>query len=250
MIFKETDNKYLPIIILLHGGGLSDWSLQEITEQLQEEFCVVTPIIDGHGEDGEETFISISESANKLIDYIDTHCNGKVYAIGGLSLGAQILVEVLSQREDIAEYAFIESALVYSMRKVTAIMTPLNKICYGLVKKRWFSKLQAKTLSISSEMFEPYYQDSVKITKQSIINMTVSNGHYDLNGAISNTKSKVFIIVGEKEITIMKKSAERLHNAIHGSELYIAPNMKHGELSLVHAENYIRLIRSFMKCTD
>jgi hypothetical protein len=48
----------------------------------------------------------------------------------------------------------------------------------------------------------------------------------------------------------MKKSAERLYNAIHGSELYIVPKMKHGELSLVHAEKYICLIRSFMKCTD
>lgn len=72
MIFEETNNKDFPTIILLHGGGLSNWSLQNIVDQLQTDFHVVTPIIDGHGDDGEEEFISISDSATKLTSYIDT----------------------------------------------------------------------------------------------------------------------------------------------------------------------------------
>ena len=245
MIFKETDNKDLPTIILLHGGGLSNWSFQNIVKQLQSDFHVVTPIIDGHGEDGEEEFISISDSAMKLISYIDTQCNGKVFAIGGLSIGAQIVTEVLSHREDIAEYAIIESALVYPIKGTAEMTVPVYKLCYGLLKKRWFSKMQAKALCVSPDMFERYYQDSIKISRQSLINITLSNGNYDLKSSISNTKSKVLIIVGEKEIRIMKKSAQRLHDAIGGSELYIAPKMKHGEISLRYPQKYIELMKSF-----
>lgn len=245
MIFKETPNKQLPTIILLHGGGLSFWSLQKIVEQLQFEFHIVTPIIDGHGEDGDEEFINIQDSAGKLIDYIDTNCNGKVFAICGLSIGAQITIEVLSQRVDIAQYAILESALVYPIKGTTFMTVPTYKLFYGLVKRRWFSKLQAKSLCVPADMFEQYYEDSLKISKQSLINITLSNGNYNLKSSITKTKSKVLIIVGENEIKMMRKSAQRLHQAIKGSELYLASAMKHGEMSLVYPEKYVELIKLF-----
>ena len=120
---------------------------------------------------------------------------------------------------------------------------PVYKLCYGLLKRRWFSKMQAKTLCVSHDKFELYYKDSIKISRQSLINISLSNGNYDLKSSISNTRSKVLIIVGEKEIGIMKKSAQRLHDAIPGSELYIAPKMKHGEISLMYPQKYIELIK-------
>lgn len=245
MIFKETSNKQLPTIILLHGGGLSFWSLQSIVEQLQSEFHVVTPIIDGHGGDSDEEFVSIQDSAGKLIDYVDTNFNGKVFAIGGLSIGAQITIEVLSQRVDIAQYAILESALVYPIKGTTIMTVPTYKLLYGLVKRRWFSKLQAKSLCVPADMFEQYYQDSLKISKQSLINITLSNGNYNLKSSIMNSKSKILIIVGENEIGIMRKSAQRLREVIKDSELYIAPAMKHGEMSLVYPKKYVELVRLF-----
>lgn len=245
MIFRETANNKLPTIILLHGGGLSWWSLQAIIENLQSEFHVVTPIIDGHSEDSSEEFISIEDSAEKLINFIDTNYNGKVFAIGGLSIGAQIVTEVLSQRKNISKYAIIESALVYPIKGATAITVPTYKLFYGLIKRKWFSRMQAKTLCVPPNMFERYYQDSLRISKQSLINIALSNGNYNLKSNISKTNSKVLIIVGAKEIGVMKRSAKRLHEAIFGSRLYIAPAMKHGELSLVYPQKYVELIKSF-----
>lgn len=245
MLVKETPNKQLPTIILLHGGGLSYWSLQSVVDELQSEFHVVTPIIDGHGASGDEEFISIQESARKLIEYVDTACNGKVHAIGGLSIGAQIVVEALSQRTAIAEYAILESALVYPIKGTAFLTVPTYKLFYGWIKKRWFSRLQAKSLCVPDDKFEQYYEDSMRMSKQSLINLTRSNGSYTLPYSMANTRSKVLIIVGEKEIGVMRKSAVRLHNAIPGSELYIAQGMKHGEFSLVHPAEYVELLKRF-----
>lgn len=243
MIFKETEINGFPTIIFLHGGGLSEWSLRPIVNEFKKEFHVITPIIDGHGEDGDETFVSISDSAAKLIQYIDTKCNRQVFAIAGLSIGAQILTEVLSQRADITQYAVIESALVYPIKGVTNFTVPMFQLFYGLIKKRWFSKMQANSLNVPAELFETYYRDSLKMSKQSLINMTVSNGTYDLKESISSTKAKVVVIVGGKEIEIMKKSARKLKEIIPKSELYIAANMKHGEISLKYPQKYAELLR-------
>lgn len=244
MIFKETVNKQLPTVILLHGGGLSYWSLQGVVQQLQSEFHVITPMIDGHGENGDEDFISIQDSAEKIIKHIDENYDGKVFAIGGLSIGAQIITEVLTRRACIADYAIIESALVYPIKATEVLTVPTYKLFYGLIKNKWFSKIQAKTLCVPDDMFERYYQESLKITKQSLINISLSNGNYSLNNSIAATQSKVLIIVGEKEIGIMRKSAKHLHEVIKNSEIYIAPAMKHGELSLVYPEKYVELLKA------
>lgn len=246
MLFREFGNKKAPAFVALHGGGLSWWSLQNVIDILKKDYHVIVPVIDGHGEDHATTFVSIQDSAQKLISYIDDNCNGQVFALSGLSLGAQIVTEVLSIRPDIAKYAVIESALVNPMKGASLMAAPTYGLFYGLIQKRWFSKMQAKAICIPAELFEQYYRDSSNISKQSLINITLSNGNYRLKASIANTNSKVLIIVGEKEIKIMKKSALRLHETIKGSELYIAAAMKHGEMDLRYPDKFVEIIRSFI----
>ncbi|WKY45387.1 alpha/beta hydrolase [Eubacteriaceae bacterium ES2] len=245
MIFKETGNVDNPKIILLHGGGLSDWSLDPVISRLKDQFYVITPVIDGHGADGNETFISIEDSAVKLIDYIDHYGNGNVHLLGGLSIGAQIVTEALSRRSDIANFAVIESALLIPIKKTTALMVPINSMSYGLIRSKRFSKMQAKALCLPSEKFERYYQDSLKMSKESLLNMAWSNGTYALKKDITKTKAKVLIVVGQKELGIMKKSAQLLSREISHSRLYVAKGMKHGELSLKYPERFVGLILTF-----
>jgi len=245
MRFQETENKNLPTIILLHGGGLSSWALTNVVEILQVNYHVVTPILDGYGEDSNHDFISIEDSAQKLISYIEQQHNGKVFALGGLSIGAQIVTEVLTQRENIAEFAILESALVLPIKGTKALTVPTFKLSYGLIKMRWFSKLQAKTLFVPDTMFEQYYSDSLKISKQTLINTTLSNGTYALKNEIEKTKTKVLVIVGEKEIKLMRKSAELLHGKIPNNKLIVLPNMGHGELSMLHPMEYAEILEEF-----
>lgn len=249
MIFKEFGNKDNPVIIFLHGGGLSWWSLKPQIEALQNEYFIVTPIIDGHGDDWNNTFISIRKSAEGVIDYIKDSCNGKAFAICGLSIGAQIVVEILSQESDITEHAVIESALVYPIKMTTRLTVPIYNLCYGLIKKRWYAKLQAKTLNVPEELFESYYIDSSRMTKESLINITKSNGNYSISERLCNTKAKTLILVGEKELSIMKKSAKLLHDTIKGSSLKVIEKSGHGEISLIHTDRYIDLIKCFFENT-
>ena len=166
MIFKEFGNKNMPVIIFIHGGGLSWWSWKPQIEVLQKNYRIITPIIDGHGDACDTTFVSIKESAEQVIKYIKENCNGKIFALCGLSIGAQIIVEILSKESDITENAVIESALVYPIKMVIALTVPMYNMCYGLIKKRWFAKLQAKTLNVPVELFETYYQESSRMTKK------------------------------------------------------------------------------------
>ena len=242
MLFREYESERKDTIVLLHGGGLSDWSLSDIVNGLKDQYHVVTPIIDGHGSDTGTVFLSIEDSAEKLISWIDAHCDGHVTAICGLSIGAQIALEVLSQRRDIAGYAVIESALLEPIAGIKAMTKPMYDMSYGLIKKRWFAKKQAEALCLPEKYFEQYYIDSSSMSKETLINISLSNGTYKLKDSITGNNAKMLIIYGSKEIKAIQNSARHLNEAVPTSQLYIAEGMKHGQLSLCYPKQYLNLL--------
>ncbi len=248
MLFTENGGASSPVIVLLHGGGLSNWSVRAAAELLCPEYRVITPVIDGHGVDGGTTFVSIEDSATKLIAYIDANCGGHVRAIAGLSLGAQITVEVLSRRRDITDCALVESALVIPM-KAAAWSAPSYKMFAGLIQQEWFARMQARTLQLPDELFAQYFADSKKISSASLVNITRSNAAYALKTTYSQTQAKTIIVAGERELGIMLRSAKKLHAAIPGSELYIGPGLQHGEFSLKHTAAYVQALKRLMQTT-
>ena len=130
MQYIEVGKQNEEVIILLHGGGLSWWNYQEVAELLQKRYHVILPILNGHA-GSDKHFLSIEDNANDIITFIDGHYDGTVLAIGGLSLGGQILVEMLSQRKDICKYAIIESALVVPMKITHKLIRPIFGVSYG-----------------------------------------------------------------------------------------------------------------------
>ena len=245
MIVKEYGKSNKDIIILLHGGGLSWWNYEEVSEILKSNYHVILPILDGHS-GSDRDFTSIENNANEIIEYIDNNYNGNVKLIGGLSLGAQILLDILSKRDNICEYSIIESALVCPMKMTNRLIELLINMSYGLINKKWFSKLQFKSLKIKKELFDKYYIDSSNITKNNMISFLEANSNYYLKN-IKTNKSKSIVIVGSKERSIMIKSAKRIHDELINSELEILSGYYHGDLSINHPNEYAEKVKKLIK---
>ena len=245
MIVKEYGKSNKDIIILLHGGGLSWWNYEEVSEILKSDYHVILPILDGHS-GSDRDFTSIENNANEIIEYIDNNYNGNVKLIGGLSLGAQILLDILSKRDNICEYAIIESALVCPMKMTNILIESSINMSYGLINKKWFSKLQFKSLKIKKELFDKYYIDSSNITKNNMISFLKANSNYHLKN-IKTNKSKSIVIVGSKERPIMIKSAKRIHDELINSELEILSGYYHGDLSINHPNEYAEKVNKLIK---
>ena len=229
------------VIMLLHGGGLSWWNYREAAQLLAEQYHVVLPVLDGHA-DSAAPFTSIEDNAARLISYIDTQFGGRILAVGGLSLGGQVAVEMLSQRKDICQYALIESALVKTMKLTAALIGPSFGMSYGLVKQKWFAKLQADYLGIPKELFDDYFRDTCKISKADMIAFLKANSLYTIKPSLSETAAKVKIVAGAKEQKSIRDSAELLHQAIPGSGVEILHDLRHGDLSLNKPARYIKLL--------
>lgn len=246
MQYIEYGQQHREVIILLHGGGLSWWNYKEVAELLQSKYHVVLPILSGHAE-SDMDFTTIEENASEIIKFIEECFNGTVLLMGGLSLGGQILLEVLSQRADICQYAVIESALVIPSKFTYSLIKPTFGKCYALIRHKWFSKLQFKSLRIKQALFEEYFRDTCCITKENMIAFLQANSLYSLKDSIRDCCAKVYIFVGEKESAVMRKSAKRIQETIRGSERQVLPNLYHGEFSINYAEDYAKKVLEIVR---
>lgn len=245
MLFKEFGEKDKPVIVFIHGGGLSYWMWQAQIDALKNDYRIITPIVDGHGEDFEHTFESIGNCAERIITYINENCKGKVRAICGLSLGAQITAEILSRESNITEKALIESAMVIPSMETQRLTKPMVDMSYFLVNKRWFAKLQAKQLLIPDSMFESYFEDTKKVTKQCLINFLLENSKYTLPESFKNTTADIVVLVGKKEYKVMKWSGEMIHKSAKNSKYIEFDNCGHG-VSIQFPLKYLEILEGLL----
>ena len=245
MTVMEFGKQNQDTILLLHGGGLSWWNHREAAELLAEQYHVVLPVLDGHA-GSDAPFTTIEDNAARLISYIDAHFGGQVLAIGGLSLGGQIAVEMLSRRPGICRYALIESALVRPMKLTAALIPPVFGMSYGLIGQKWFAKLQADYLGIPRELFDAYFRDTSLISRADMIAFLKANSLYPIKPGLSETRAMVKIVAGSREQKRIRDSALMLNRTIPESSMELLPELRHGDLSINHPERYVQMLTEWV----
>ncbi len=246
---EEYGRENSEVIILLHGGGLPWWNFKNEAMLLKDRYHVILPILDGHG-GGDRAFTGIENNAKEIIEYIDRNFGGKVLLIGGLSLGAQILLEILSQRSNICRFAVIESALAFPLKAENAYIRPAVKMSFGLISKRWFSKLQAASLRIPEVFFEDYYRDSCAVSADYLISVLEANTAYSLKDSLKKSQAKVLILYGGRERGAIKSSAGLIEQAIPRSSSEMLCGLYHGEFSLGRPDEYVKRVEMLISEND
>jgi hypothetical protein len=163
--------------------------------------------------------------------------------LGGLSLGAQIVLEMLCQWKNVCRYALVESAAVLPDRLTHALIAPAFGTSYGLTRNKSFARLQFRSLHIRPALFEDYWRDTREIQKADMIAFLKANTGYALKASVSACAAETHVIVGGKENRRMRQSAKLLGETIPESDVNVLPGLYHGEFSLNRAEEYARMVR-------
>ncbi len=237
MNYIEYGKDNTDVIMLLHGGGLSWWNYREAAEILSSNYRVILPILDGHA-GSDRDFTTIEDNAAEIIEFIEEKFGGSIALLGGVSLGAQIALEVLSLKSTICRFALIESALVKPMKITASLIGPIMELSYGLIKKEWFAKMQFKFLKIKEELYSDYFKDTCAITKKNMIAFLKANSLYKVKKQLADAEADVYIFVGAKERKNMLHSAQTVCNTVKDGVLKILKDYYHGEFSLNYAAEY------------
>jgi len=132
------------------------------------------------------------------------------------------------------------------MKLTAALIGPTFGMSYGLVKQKWFAKLQAAYLGIPKALFDDYFRDTCKIGKADMIAFLKANSVYLIKPSLSETKAKVKIVAGSREQRKIRDSAKLLHRAIPGSSMESLPGLRHGDLSINYPDLYAQMLTDWI----
>ncbi len=258
MKFHKFGDKNLPPILLIHGGGSSWWNYLRQARILSEKYRVILPTLNGHGEECQLNYVSTEDSAQEILNYVRQNYDGKLFAIGGVSLGGQIAMELLSIDSELAEKAIIDGSICIPQPRLTKISIFL--VC--LFGKLMFSKSSCKLqLSIMNKIYpklaypeelKAYYLEDLPRTpiKTSVTIYKTYMGRYKLKDTISASKAQVLYTYGEKELNCVKASAKLFQQLHPNTILYEAKGYNHGYLSAYLPQEWLTLVIPFLENND
>ncbi|CDZ75299.1 Alpha/beta hydrolase family [Peptoniphilus sp. ING2-D1G] len=188
------------------------------------------------------------------MDYIKNNCNGKLFAIGGVSLGGQIAIELLSLDSDIAQKVIIDGSICIPQPNLSRISRIFVKIFGKLMFNKSTSKIQ---LSLMKKMYpymaypeeiENYYmEDMSRLPIKTLVKVYKTYmGKYRLKESIRESKAQVLYIYGEKEMRCVKESAKLFQKMHPDCILYEAKGYNHGYLSAYLPLEWIKLVNPFL----
>ena len=258
MKFHEFGDKNLPSILLIHGGGSSWWNYLRQARILSHKYHVILPTLNGHGEEYQKDYISTEDSAQEILNYVRQNCGGKLFAVGGVSLGGQIAMELLSLDSDIAEKAIIDGSLCIPQPRFARSCNLLVSLFGKLMFSKSACKLQ---LSIMNKIYPQLaYPDEIKNyfiedlprtpIKTLVTIYKTYMGNYKLKNRISKSKAQALYIYGEKELNCVKESARFFQKLHPNTILYEAKGYNHSYLSAYLPQEWIDLVVPFLENND
>ena len=254
MIFHEFGDKNFPDILLIHGGGNSWWNYLRQARMLSDKYHVILPTLDGHGEEYQKDYISTENSAKQILEYIKNYCDRKLFAIGGVSLGGQIAIELLSLDSDIAEKAIIDGSICIPQPKLARICTVIVKLFGKIMFSKSASKIQLglmkkmyPNMAYPEEIENYYIEDMPRIPIKTLVTIYQTYmGEYRLKYAIKESKAQVLYIYGEKEMKCVKESAKLFQKMHPDCTLYEAKGYNHGYLSAYLPLEWMELVNHIL----
>ena len=254
MTFHEFGDRNFPHILLIHGGGNSWWNYLRQARMLSDKYHVILPTLDGHGEEYQKDYISTENSAQQILEYIKNNCDRKLFAIGGVSLGGQIAIELLSLDSDIAEKAIIDGSICIPQPKLARICTVIVKLFGKIMFSKSASKIQLglmkkmyPSMAYPEEIENYYIEDMPRIPIKTLVTIYKTYmGEYRLKYAIKESKTQVLYIYGEKEMRCVKESAKLFQKMHPDCTLYEAKGYNHGYLSAYLPLEWMELVNRIL----
>ena len=244
LFVRRTGEFMGPPIVFLHGGGVAGW-IWERQAEFFRDYHVIIPDLPGHGRSAEIPFISMDDAASKVMAAVGSAAGNERVILVGISLGAQIAVEIMCRWPEKVESAVILSAMVRPMNAGKYFLLSLLKWTLGLSRARWFSEWQAKSLHIPAEYREQYYQDSLKLTRDNFMRMMEANMSYILPDSFSASNIPTLILAGTKELKRMRASAQDMVQATRNCTGYLVSGAGHG-LPLAEPDLFNEIVYYFL----
>lgn len=237
--------------LLIHGGYVSWRTLQVQIQELKEDYHVFVPLLDGHNINDDSELESIEVEALRILEYLAEKNIYEVDVIYGASLGADIALEIMSQANNFAKYAFIESGSLGINKFAAWILIHLSKatMYYGSRGHKMWEKVLDSFL-VKLKMPKELYDDTKALlrhmSKRTIKNVQSLVCNYYLKESIRSINTKCLIVYTSKEKMYMKKQYKRMNDMVKSIQIICIDGYNHGQLCIGEPKKQISMLKNFL----
>lgn len=251
MEIKEYGKQNTRCILLVHGGYVSYKTLRVQIEELQKDYHVIVPLLDGHNINETSELNSIEEEAQKILDYFKDRGISQIEGMYGASLGADIILEILFRQGSFAKYAFIESGSLGVSKMFSIPLVYITKMAMykGVRGSRYWNNFINKFL-VDLKMPEDLWEDTKNLirhmSKHTIENVQKLVCNYHIKEPQTPITTKCLVIYTSKEKSYMEKPYRKLQEQAN-MEIRILEGYNHGQLCIGEPLKQIKLLKEWMQ---
>jgi len=230
MIVREDSGpKEAQAIVFIHGAGVSGWMWKKQVEAFRDLRSIVVDLPD-HGLALAREFRSIEETADEIARFVAERIPGGKAHFVGHSLGAKIVLEILSRHPETARSAVVSSALVRPSALVALMNNhSLNAMSLWMLEGKAVARMQAKQFAFPDpEMTEAFLTD-LRAMKAENLDRPISAfaNRLFLPPALDRVTCPVLVTAGSKEPRSMIDSQSDIALAIPGARKVLIPGARH-----------------------
>lgn len=234
-------------IVFLHGGGLASWMWRPQAERLADYRCYLVDMPETGRSQGVGPF-TMAGAAAAVASLIREQVPGGRAHLVGLSLGAQVGLQLLATDPGVVDRAVLSGPLVLPMRGSRLQMTLLRWL---LPTRHWEAgiRLNLRSLGLSGEWLPDLRETVTTLTDDGIMRMVAENQRFRVPPGLERCAVPTLIIVGSKEPKVMRDSARAAAAAVPGAQGAFARGLGH-VWNLEDPDRFSALVRAWLTGGD
>lgn len=248
LFVRETGPARAPTIVFLHGGRMSGWSWEPVVERMREYRCLV-PDLPQYGRSVGRGPFEIGRAADAVAALIRSRVDaGRVHVVG-LSLGAQVGVQLLATVPDVVDRAVLCGTMVNALPWVR----PTQFLVKSSVRVAWSRRLLGRRWSARPANVPParsgdYLRDSRLIEQPEFVDIVTASAGFTIPVGLDKTDSPTLFLSGAEETWFVRRSAAVLAQTMPKGIDRIAIAMGH-TWPLCHPDLFSRTVLGWLTDT-
>jgi pimeloyl-ACP methyl ester carboxylesterase len=219
LFVRESGPAGAPAIVFLHGGRMSGWSWQPVVERMQRYRCLV-PDMPGYGKSFQQGPFEMGRAATAVAELIRSRVGAGRAHLVGLSLGAQVGVQLLATETDLVDRAVLSGTHINAIPYVRIMRPLLLELLGGIARCQWLINWSARHVEVPSAKIDDYRDDVRLMTGAQHAHIVFASAGFRTPEELDKSDSLTLFITGTTDMRLTRRSAaalaQRMPNGVNG----------------------------------
>lgn len=227
LYYEETGTQDAPVIVFLHGIGAGSWMWWNQIEEFQDYRCINVDL-PGHGNSVDVPWVSLEDTSRKIIQLIEENFPGEKVHVVGLSLGGNVVMELILKYSGLFESAFISGITVRPA--INWLTAKIQVYFYEKMKNnpKAVERLAEERYHLDEERQIQFKRDLDKMSMETYRTIIEEVLRFRLNDSFRTVEVPLMVTAGREESKRIKESVYEIPKMMPKAAGKLIPDADHG----------------------